>query len=75
MGGKRQQLLGPDPGDLALDAALTDLRARCLRRRRGRVTCTVELVDGVCVGYRIEEDAMLERDIDRIMRERRAVEA
>ena len=56
--------------DLHLDAVLTDLRHRCRRRKRGRVVCTIEILEGVCISHRIEEDGMLERDVERLMCER-----
>lgn len=56
--------------DLHLDAVLADFRHRIQRRKRGRVVCTVEILEGVCIGHRIEEDGMLERDVERLMCER-----
>lgn|GEM_PF-6279016 len=55
------------PCDSHLEAALTDLRHRCRRRKRGRVICTVEILEGVAIGHRCEEDGMLERDVERVM--------
>ena len=44
-----------NPGcELHLDAALTDFRHRIQRRRRGRVVCTVEILEGVVIEHRIE---------------------
>lgn len=54
--------------ELHLDAALTDFRRRIERRRRGRVVCTVEILEGVVVEHRIEEMALTSADVEREMR-------
>lgn len=56
--------------DLGLYAALVDLQNRCLRRRHGRVLCTVELREGVVVGHRCEESDLTEGELARIMTEK-----
>ncbi|MHB8867452.1 MAG: hypothetical protein ACYC6T_08095 [Thermoleophilia bacterium] len=63
----------PSEYTLSLDAALADLRARCRRRKRGRIVCTVEIEEGVVVQHRCEETEMTERDLERVMSEKRAV--
>ena len=44
------------------------------RRRHGRIDLRVNLVAGEIADFRIEEGEMTDMDLDRLMRERRAVQ-
>lgn len=65
---------GLGPGrDADLEQAIGDLRRRVTRRRCGRVLLTLEVLEGMVCGSHFEETALSERELRRLMGERKAV--
>lgn len=60
--------------DEQLDRLMEDLRRRVHRLERGRLFCEVQVLERQVVGHRITQSGETERDIERIMTEKKAVQ-